>query len=127
MTNHIHLIIGSQKDPLAGIMRDLKKFTSSKILKAIEGNIQESRREWLLWMFERAGKRNVNNKKYQFWQQHNQPIELNSPEIAQQKLDYLHQNPVEAGFSSEPEEYWYSSARDYAGKKGLLDVLFLFG
>jgi putative transposase len=127
MSNHIHLIIGTNKSPLAGIMRDLKKYTSVKILEAIENNIQESRREWMLWMFERAGKRNGNNKKYQFWQQNNKPIELSNAEMARQKLDYLHFNPVEAGFTSEPEEYWYSSARDYAGKKGLLEIKFLFG
>jgi putative transposase len=40
-------------------------------------------------------------------------------------LDYLHFNLVEAGFTSEPGEYWYSSARDYAGKKGLLEIKFL--
>jgi hypothetical protein len=48
----------------------------------------------------------------------NKPIELSNAEMAWQKLDYLHFNPVEAGFTSEPDE---SSARDYAGKKGLLD------
>lgn len=43
----------------------------------------------------------------------------------QQKLDYLHQNPVEAGYVEEPWEYLYSSARDYAGSKGLLDIILI--
>jgi len=42
-----------------------------------------------------------------------------------QKLDYLHNNPVEAGFVSEPQDYLYSSARDYCGEKGLLDIVLL--
>ncbi|MBN2817621.1 MAG: hypothetical protein JXP36_01540, partial [Bacteroidales bacterium] len=51
-------------------------FTSKAIITAINENIQESRREWLLWMFERAGSKNGNNSKFQFWQQHNKPIIL---------------------------------------------------
>jgi hypothetical protein len=35
----------------------------------------------------------------------NKPIELSNAEMAWQKLDYLHFNLVEAGFTSEPEEY----------------------
>ena len=57
-------------------MPDLKKHTSKTIIKAIEENLQESRKAWMLWMFERAGKKNGNSSKHQFWQQHNQPIEL---------------------------------------------------
>jgi len=125
MTNHVHLIMGSTKQDLAGIIRDLKKHTSKQIIKNITENPQESRKEWMLWMFERAGKRNSNNQNYQFWQQHNHPIELTNPTIVAQKLAYLHQNPVEAGFVSEPEDYWYSSAKDYAGQKGFLDLIFI--
>ncbi|WP_335682979.1 transposase [Pontibacter actiniarum] len=106
-------------------MRDLKKHTSKTILKAIADNPQESRKEWMLWMFERAGRLNSNNQTFQFWQQHNQPIELNSNSLIEQKLDYIHQNPVEAGFVWEPQNYPYSSAIDYAGEKGMVDIILL--
>jgi hypothetical protein len=68
---------------------------------------------------------NSNNSKsgFQFWQQDNRPIELSTNDMLQQRLDYLHQNPVEAGFVSSPEDYLYSSARDYCGEKGLLEVV----
>ncbi|MFD2513037.1 hypothetical protein ACFSRY_04110 [Pontibacter locisalis] len=69
---------GSQIENQSGIICDLKKHTSKTILKAIADNPQESRREWMLSMFEWAGKQNTNNKNYQFWEQHNQPIELNT-------------------------------------------------
>jgi putative transposase len=129
MTNHIHLIIGRKGEgKMQDIIRDMKKYTSVQLLKAIGENPQESRKEWMLWMFERAGKRNPNNQKHQFWQQDNHPIELSNAEIAEQKLTYLHENPVKAGFVSEIEHYLYSSARDYTGQQGLLaDVIFLFG
>ncbi|MGI8600088.1 MAG: hypothetical protein ACR2KB_12620 [Chitinophagaceae bacterium] len=48
-----------------------------------------------------------------------------SNKFKDQKLDYIHNNPVEAGFVDIPEEYRYSSARDYAGGKGILDVAFI--
>ena len=77
----------------------------------------------MLWMFERAGKKNSNNKNYQFWQQHNQPIELLDNKIIDQKLNYIHENPVEEGFVNEAYEYKYSSAIDYADGKGLINVV----
>ena len=122
MTNHVHIIISSTKEPLENIMRDFKGFTAKSILKAIKENQQESRKEWLLWMFEREGEKNSNNKKYQFWQQHNQPIILNNKDIFQQKLNYIHHNPVEVGFVEREEEYLYSSARDYSEEKGLVNI-----
>jgi putative transposase len=125
MSSHVHLIIGSTGAKMEDILRDLKRHTAKALLKAIAGHNQESRKEWMLWMFERAGKRNPNNSKYQFWQQHNQPIELWSNELMDQKLHYLHRNPVEAGWVEEPEHYLYSSARDYAGVKGLVEVKIL--
>jgi putative transposase len=127
MSSHLHLIIGTSGAKMEDIMRDMKRHTSKTLLDAIKNNPTESRREWMMWMFERAGKRNPNNEKYQFWQQHNKPIELSNPEMTRQKLDYLHENPVEAGFVEHPWEYLYSSARDYQTEtKGLLDVMFLY-
>jgi REP element-mobilizing transposase RayT len=122
MTNHLNLIIGTKNNPMQDIMRDLKGFTSKAILKAIEDNPQESRKEWMLWMFKRAGLKNSNNKNYQFWQQNNQPIELETNEMFDQKLDYIHKNPVEEGFVEKEEHYIYSSAKDYLGEKGFIKI-----
>jgi putative transposase len=66
--------------PLEDVIRDIKKFTSLKIIEAINGNQQESRRELLMWLFERSVTRNPTNTRYQFWQQHSHPIELNTNE-----------------------------------------------
>jgi putative transposase len=125
MSSHVHLIIGSTGEKMEDILRDMKRHTSKKILKAIEENIQESRRDWMLWMFKRAGQHNPNNETYQFWQQNNHPIELFSNEVMQQKLDYIHNNPIEAGFVNEAHEYSYSSAIDYSGGKGLIDIMYI--
>jgi hypothetical protein len=56
------------------------------------------------------------------WQHNNNPIELWSNEVIDQKLDYIHMNPVEAGFVHEPWYWKYSSATDYSGGKGILDI-----
>jgi putative transposase len=113
MTNHIHLIIGSTGKRMEETLRDMKQFTAKKILKAIEDNSQESKKEWMLWMFERAGKRKAGNDKYQFWQHDNHPIVLENARIMKQKLDYIHRNPVTAGFVENPEDWLYSSAKNY--------------
>lgn len=123
MTSHVHMIIGTKQDKMQDIVRDLKKYTSKEIIKAIRENPRESRKDWMLWMFERAGKKNGNNKNIQFWQQNNNPIELSDNKILDQKLNYLHNNPVEEGFVVECHEYKYSSAIDYADGTGLIDIV----
>ena len=57
------------------------------------------------------------------WQPESHPIELTNNTIAHQKLAYLHNNPVEAGFIIKAEEWLYSSAVDYNGGKGLLEII----
>ena len=126
MPSHVHFVFRSDNEDPSGLLRDFKGFTAKKIIKAIEENPQESRKEWLLWMMERAGKKKSNISKRQFWQQHNKPIELWSGKVIKQKIDYIHNNPVEEGIVFRPEDYKYSSAADYAGEKGLLDDVCVF-
>ena len=74
----------------------------------------------MIWMFKKAGKENSNNQTYQFWRQDNQPIEITSNKFYNQKMKYIHYNPVQEGFCFKPEDYPYSSALWYKEKKGLL-------
>jgi REP element-mobilizing transposase RayT len=125
MTNHLHMIISSSNNSLSSIMRDFKKHTSLEIKDAITHS-NESRKKWMMERFVAAGTLNSNNDDFQLWQQNNHPLVLNNPEIAHQKLDYIHYNPVEAGFVLLPEDYLYSSAKDYyTTTKGLLDIVFM--
>jgi len=119
----VHLIISSDTNKLENIVRDLKKYTSKQIIKAIQENNDESRKEWMLNLFSYAGRCNNNNKDFQFWKQDYHPIELNSPEKIQQRLNYLHENPVRSGLVWEPWYYKYSSAVDYyTNESGLLKI-----
>jgi putative transposase len=122
MTSHVHLLIGTKGNPLSNIMRDLKRHTSEMLHKAILTNKTESRREWMIGMMEKAAAAN-GNAKFQLWQPESHPIELTNNKIAHQKLDYTHYNPVEAGFVKNAEDWKYSSATDYNGSKGMLDII----
>lgn len=123
MPSHVHMIASATEGfMLSDILRDLKKFSSKKIIEAILDHPKESRRYWMLWLFKQAGERNPNNVHYQFWQQDNHPVGLNTNEMLDQRLNYLHNNPVTAGFVHEPQHYAYSSAADYCDMPGLLKV-----
>ena len=73
-------------------------------------------------MMERAGKKKSNVKKRQFWQQHNKPIELWSEKVIQQKIDYIHNNPVASGFVTNVVDWKYSSARNYQEDQTVLEI-----
>ncbi len=123
MPSHVHLVFRSTIQKPEDLIRDFKSLTSKQVIGLIKDNNQESRREWLLNSFQKAGQANGNNTNNQFWQQHNKPIELWTPAVIDQKIDYTHNNPVVAGFVENDYDYLHSSARDYAGIKGLVKVI----
>ncbi|MFC4095526.1 REP-associated tyrosine transposase [Euzebyella saccharophila] len=122
MPSHVHFVFRSENEDPSGLLRDFKGYTARKLIKEIEENPQESRKEWLLWMMERAGKKKSNVTKRQFWQQHNKPIELWSNKVIKQKIAYIHKNPVEAGFVTDPIDWKYSSARNYADDETVIKI-----
>ena len=122
MTNHIH--IGCMVDEpfkMSDFVRDFKQFTAKSLLKEIQSE-PESRRDWMLYRFEYAGKFDNRIKQYRFWQDKSHPIELNTLEMINERIDYIHNNPVKNGLVAEPEDYLFSSARNYAGLSSVIDV-----
>ena len=81
--------------------------------------INESRRKWLLERFR------LPSGGYQVWQKGMHAIELFSNKFMDQKLNYIHKNPLEAGLVFEESGYAYSSAIDYQDGKGLLPIEFM--
>ncbi len=122
MTNHVHLIIGTEEKPIEAIMRDHKRHTSEAIHKALLQEA-ESRREWMLPLFRQAGTANSHNRGFQLWQQDYHPIELDTRDKLIGRLHYTHDNPVRAGFVAAPEHWAYSSAVAYAGGQSILQCL----
>jgi len=123
MTNHVHLIISTKQNSISDFVRDIKKYTSKMTIATIQKNNRESRKEWMLSMFDYAGKTNNNNVNFQMWKQYYHPIELNTHRRLDIALNYLHNNPVKAGLVWEPWHYKYSSGIDYyTNEKGLLKI-----
>jgi putative transposase len=124
MSNHLHAIISvGSEQAVADIVRDFKKFTSKQLLAELKADLQESRRNWLLNRLEVAAESNQKMKKFRLWQDGYHPELIYSYDFYQQKLNYIHDNPVRQEIVVRQEEYLYSSAVDYAGGKGLLPVI----
>ena len=122
MTNHIHLVCSAdQPFRMTDFIRDFKQFTAKKILHDVE-TLPESRRDWMLYRFEFAGKFDNRIEKYRFWQDKSHPVELPTNEMIDQRIHYIHQNPVRTGLVAREEDYLYSSARNYAGLSNVLEI-----
>ncbi|HJN06548.1 MAG TPA: transposase [Bacteroidales bacterium] len=122
MSNHLHLIVSKSSDlVLQDILRDFKRFTSIEIIKLINES-SDSRKTWMLEIFSNAAANLKRVKDYKVWQDGNHPIALCTTEEMDQRLDYLHDNPVRAEIVNNQEDYIYSSAIDYTGGKGLLNI-----
>ncbi|MBP6025021.1 REP-associated tyrosine transposase [Ferruginibacter sp.] len=106
MNNHIHLIW----QPLPGqtlqtIQHSFLKNTAQEIkLSLLQTNIN------LLEQF----KVNAKDRTYQFWERNSLSVELRSSKVFNQKLEYIHNNPIKAGLCTNVEDYHYSSAKFYA-------------
>ncbi len=67
MPSHVHLIFRDRNLNPSKLLKEFKTYTSKEMRIAIEENIQESRKEWILRMMLEAGKKNSNVTDYQFW------------------------------------------------------------
>ena len=121
MPSHAHLIVQSQKNPLGSIIRDFKKFTAAEIVKFMKesGNYQEE-----LLVFQYKATETKRNKTVKVWLDGYHPEIIYSNRFFFQKLNYIHNNTLVAGLVCRPEDYYYSSARNYAGSDAPLEIIF---
>ena len=125
MPSHLHMICSTNGDVLlSDIMRDFKKYTSTKIIDLIL-NDAESRREWLLPLFKEACSHLKREQIYKVWQDGYHAEVIETPKFMYQKLNYIHNNPVVEKIVSRPEDYLFSSARNYADLDSELEVFIL--
>jgi len=123
MPSHLHMICSAGSGfILTDILRDFKKFTSKAIISEIQ-NIKESRREWMLRLFIDFCKHLKREQRYKVWQDGNHAKMIFTSGFFNQKLNYIHQNPVKDLIVKHPEDYLLSSARNYAGLDFLIDVV----
>lgn len=125
MTNHVHVIWQSKTGKLSDTVRDFKSYCTKQFIETIQKG-GESRSEWLLYMFRFHAARTNRNKEYKIWTNDNHPEEITSREFLLPKLNYIHENPVRAGWVTKTEDYLYSSASNYCTGKGLFEVDYLF-
>ena len=126
MSNHLHLFCRADgKYLLSEIMRDFKKFTSKKIIETVKAE-PESRKEWMLDYFKKACPHLAREQKYKVWQDGYHAEEVFSNRWIKEKIHYIHQNPVKEKIVTEPEHYYFSSARNYADLDHPLEVFVVF-
>jgi len=122
MSNHMHVIFRSKTGELSKTVGSFKRHTSKKIMHEIASNPEESRKKWLEMMFKYHAKFNKRVNDVQFWTHDNHAVELFDHNIFKTRLEYIHNNPVKAGWVDAPEHYLYSSARNYADEDALIEI-----
>ena len=125
MTNHMHVIWQSKSGKLSDTLRDYKSFCTKELIEAIKKS-SESRKEWLIRAFEFHARGTNQNKEYKIWTNDNHPEQILTEDFMRSKLDYIHNNPVRAGWVEKPEDYLYSSASNYILGKGITEIDYLF-
>jgi len=116
LENHLHMVV--QSDDLNRDLARFKSYTSKKLISYLaENNVRQILDQ--LAFYKKAHK---SDRAYQFWQEGSHPEWVQHEAMMRQKVEYIHQNPVKRGYVDQPEHWRYSSARNYAGQDGLLDV-----
>ena len=124
MTNHLHLVAQAKEGHvMAEIEKEFKSFTTTKILEAIDTE-PEARKDWMLKRFENFGNLLGLMKKYHVWQNSSNPVflDMKKTDTLVENISFIHENPVRDRFVDTATDYPYSSARDYAGMKGLVKI-----
>ena len=116
MEHHLHLLASASD--LSKEMHDFKSYTGHTIIEYLKQQNMMS----LLQQLESSKLAHKKDRTYQVWQEGSHPEMIKDEAMMRQKLDYIHYNPVKKGYVDEPAHWRYSSARNYEGKKGLLEV-----
>ena len=116
MENHLHFI--AEGPELAEAVGDFKSYTARQIIDFLRARGDQT----LLRQLEAEKAGYKSDRQYQFWQEGSCPKQIVSDEMMEQKLDYIHNNPVRRGYVDDPTHWRYSSARDFEGLPGLLPV-----
>jgi len=116
LENHCHLLVQSQQ--LDKDMARFKSFTARKLINYFsENNVTP-----ILDQLKFYKKVHKQDSAYQFWQEGMHPEWIQNSEMMLQKIVYIHENPVNRGYVDQAEHWRYSSARNYLGKEGVIEV-----
>ena len=125
MSSHLHLFCKATNGfIISDVIRYFKKFTSKKIIQTIKEE-PESRREWMLAYFEKACEHLKREQQYKVWQDGYHAEHIYSNFFIKQKINYIHDNSVKEKLVALPEDYYFSSARNYTGLDNDLEIIVL--
>jgi putative transposase len=116
LENHIHFIGKSTK--LSTQLGDFKSYTARKIIDWLEKRNETT----LLRQLKHEKAHHKQDRTYQVWQEGSHPKQIQNENSMRQKLDYIHYNPVKRGYVDDPIHWRYSSARNYTGLPGLMEI-----
>ena len=116
MENHLHMVVSSD-DP-AKDLANFRAYTARSIIDSL----REIKSKYWLKRLEEAKLDCKRDRKHQFWQEGYHPKQIISSDMMEQKINYIHYNPVKRGYVDEPTDWRYSSARNYEDKKGIIPV-----
>lgn len=117
LENHLHLIASAPE--LSAVMQSFKSYTARQILDLLKKDSAVT----LLRQLRAQKLRHKQESEYQLWQEGSHPQQIQNDEMLWQKLDYIQMNPVKRGYVDDPLHWRYSSARNYAGQEGLIEVV----
>ncbi|MDP8242075.1 MAG: hypothetical protein P9M09_03520 [Candidatus Celaenobacter antarcticus] len=117
MDHHIHVIL-SHPSGIEMIVQNIKGFIAKEVIALLK----EGKKNEILDLLKIFKKPYKKNSTYQFWQEGSHPKLINSMNMLNQKINYIHLNPVKRGFVTEPEDWYYSSARNFAGENNPFKV-----
>ncbi len=116
LENHMHLVV--QSEQLDTDMARFKSYTAKQLIQYFSSNNITQVLQQLAF-YKKAHK---DDRAYQFWQEGIHPEWIQNEEMMRQKVAYIHENPVKRGYVDLPEHWRYSSARNYLGQAGLIEV-----
>jgi REP element-mobilizing transposase RayT len=109
MPSHVHLIVAMPEgESISDLMRDFKKYTSTKVRQQLE---KEERRSALKSL--RVNAQGKKNQIFKLWMDRFDDLVIDQGNTLSVMLEYIHNNPVKAGLVEEAEEWEFSSARNY--------------
>lgn len=117
MENHLHFIASSPTN-LAKEVGIFRSYTARQIIDWLK----EKNAEHILKQLNYYKLRHKKDRDFQLWQEGTHPQVISNDRIMRQKLEYMHNNPVKRGYVDEPIHWRYSSARNYGGLEGLMEV-----
>jgi REP element-mobilizing transposase RayT len=116
LENHAHFIASSPS--LSKEIGDFKSYTARQLIDLLKARSATTFLDQLAF----RKLKHKNDRDFQLWQEGSHPQQISSEEMMLQKIEYVHLNPVKRGYVDDPLHWRYSSARNYAGMTGLVEI-----